>query len=214
MSCAAWPAPFLWLRLLFVPVCSSAVREERERTGSVGKDCRAGVEGLLARPLLVVVMVVKIVGSRLLPLASVSSRFIVLSLRPPTTKPPRISGLPSSASSIICSPFELTADSFIVALTSGMERPVTPATLPSSGVPIMVPFGLLDEEDEGRARAFSTIDCVEFCLALAAAGLPPFVGTGEMRPRLFESAKLLWMGDEAKDGDMALDIVTAVLDLD
>jgi hypothetical protein len=158
------------------------VREERERMGSVGKDCRAGVEGLLARPLLVVVVVIVIAGGMAVPFASESSRFMVLSLRPLTTKPPRISELSSSTSSNICSPFELAADSFIVAFTSVIERPVTPATLPNSGVPIVVPFGLLDEEEVGRARALSTTDCIEFCLALAAAGLPPFVGTGEVRP--------------------------------
>jgi hypothetical protein len=137
---------------------------------------------LLARPLLVVVMVVVIVGGMVVPFASESSRFMVLSFRPLTPKPPRISGLSSSASSNMCSPFKLAADSFMVAFTSVIERPVTPETLPNSGVPIVVPFGLLDEEEDGRARALSTTDCVEFCLALTAAGLPPFVGTGEVRP--------------------------------
>ena len=158
------------------------MREARERMGSVGKDCRAGVDGLLARPLLVVVIVVVIGGRMVLPLASESSRFIVLSLRPLTTKPPRISKLSSSASSSMRSPFELTADSFMVAFTSVIERPVAPATLPNSGVPIVVPFGLFDEEEDGRARALSTTDWMEFCLTLAAVGLPPFVGTGEVLP--------------------------------
>lgn len=167
-----------------MPVLSRAARDERERAAAgSGKDCRAGVEGLLARPLLVVVTVVLIEGGmRVVPLASRSSRFMTVDSLRLATRLPRMSGLSSSASSSMCSPFELVADSFIDVLTSATERPVTPATLPSSGVPAVVPFGLLDEEEDGRARALSTMDCVEFCLALTVVGLLPFAGTGEVRP--------------------------------
>ena len=81
-----------------------------------------------------------------------------------------------------------------------MLRPVTVAAAPRSGVSTELPF-CFDVEDS-RCLAFSTTDCVEFCLALDEAGLP-FVGAGDTRPVAFVSGNVLRMGEEAIDGDMA-----------
>jgi hypothetical protein len=86
------------------------------------------------------------------------------------------------------------------AFTSGIVFPVTVAAAARSGVPAELPF-CFDVEDS-RCLAFSTTDCVEFCLALEEAGLPPFVGAGDPRPNAFVSGNVLRIGEEAIDGDM------------
>jgi len=78
-----------------------------------------------------------------------------------------------------------------------MLRPAMVAAIPRSGVPTELPFCFVVEDS--RCRAFSTIDCVEFCLARDVTGLP-FVGAGDPR---FVSGNKLRMGEEAIDGDMA-----------
>jgi hypothetical protein len=90
-----------------------------------------------------------------------------------------------------------------------MLRPVMVAAVPRSGVRTELPF-CFDVEDS-RCWAFSTIDCVEFCLARDVAGLP-FVGAGDPRPVAFESGNVLRMGEEAIDGDMA-EFMVLFLDL-
>lgn len=87
----------------------------------------------------------------------------------------------------------------MAALTSGMFRPVTTAAAAKSGVPARLPFCLFDALD---SAAFSITDCVEFCLALEDAGLP-FVGGGDPRADSFESGKVVLIGDDANDGDIA-----------
>lgn len=77
-----------------------------------------------------------------------------------------------------------------------MLRPVMVAAVPRSGVLTEVPFCFVVEDS--RCRAFSTIDCVEFCLARDATGLP-FVGAGDPR---FVSGNVLRIGEEVIDGDM------------
>jgi len=86
------------------------------------------------------------------------------------------------------------------AFTSGMLFPVTAAAAAKSGVPAELPFCF--DVDDSRCLAFSTTDCVEFCLALAEAGLPPFVGAGDPRPNAFVSGNVLRIGEEAIEGDM------------
>ena len=68
---------------------------------------------------------------------------------------------------------------------------------------VEIPFGLIVDTDSWRGRMLSTIECVEFCLPLGATGRTPFVGGGDIRPRDFGSGKVLRMGEEAMDGDMA-----------
>jgi hypothetical protein len=85
------------------------------------------------------------------------------------------------------------------------------ATLTRSGGPTALPFGLLEADEDGRWRAASMTDCVEFCLALAIVFRLPFVGTGEARPKVFESAKVLCIGEEAREGDIAFEWIVAVL---
>ena len=65
-------------------------------------------------------------------------------------------------------------------------------------------MGLLDADEDGRGFGFSTLDCVEFCLARADAGLGTGTGTGEFLPPLAASAKVPTTGEEAIDGDMAM----------
>ena len=81
-------------------------------------------------------------------------------------------------------------------LTSGIFLPVTIAAAARSGVPATVPFCLL----EAVVGGFSTIDCVEFCLALDEAGLP-FVGGG-VSFGAFDSGNVLRIGEEAIEGDI------------
>ena len=102
---------------------------------------------------------------------------------------------------------ELVADSFMVTLTSGTLLPVTAAAAPRSGVPTVLPFGLCAEDGGG----FSTIEWVEFCLALDDAGLPPFVGGGDGFPVTLDSGNVVRMGEEAKDGDIAAELTVLFL---
>jgi len=90
-----------------------------------------------------------------------------------------------------------------------MLRPVMAAAVPRSGVPTELPFCF--EVEDSRCLAFSTIDWVEFCLALDEAGLP-FVGAGEPRPVTFVSGNVLRIGEDAIDGDMA-EFMVLFLDL-
>jgi len=100
--------------------------------------------------------------------------------------------------------------SFIVALTSGILFAVRTATGARSGVPGALPFGLIDAED-GR-RAVSASDCTEFCLALTEAGLVAIPGAGEPRPGgLIISGNVLRMGEDANDGDIAVEVTVLFL---
>lgn len=169
----------------------------------------AGVEGLEARPLFVVVDAVLWIPCIISPLVSVSSRFMALSFLLPTKRPPTISGscLPTSSSS--CSPFEFVSDSFNEAFNSGMIRPVVLAVARRSATAAI--FCLFEADDAGRCLAASVIDGIEFCLARDEAGLLPFVGIGDARPIAFESGNVLRMGDEASDGDIAMDVTVLFL---
>ena len=87
-----------------------------------------------------------------------------------------------------------------------MLRPVASAAGLRSGV--LVPFALWDTED---CLAGSAVDWVEFCLARDEAGLPPFVGGGEARPVTFESGKVVRIGEDASEGDIATDVTVLFL---
>jgi hypothetical protein len=169
----------------------------------------AGVEGLEARPLFVVVAVVVWMPDMASPLVSMSSRFMGLSSRLPTKRPPTISRSCLSSTSIRCSSVEFVADSFIEAFTSGRIRPVMLAAAPRSGA--AVTFCLFEADEGGRCLAVSVIDWAEFCLARDEACLPPFAGRGDARRVAFESGNVLRMGDEASDGDIATDVTVLFL---
>ena len=80
-------------------------------------------------------------------------------------------------------------------MTSDTVRPVAIAATSRLGVE--VPLGLLEATDAGL---FSCIDCVEFCLAREVAGLP-FAGGDTLV--IFVSGKVLRIGEDAMDGDIA-----------
>jgi len=96
----------------------------------------------------------------------------------------------------------------MVAFTSGMLRPVTTAATPRSGVPTILPFSLLNAAD---AAGFSRIECVELCLALEDCGLPPFVGGGEGFCASLDSGNVVLMGEDARDGDIAVEVIVLFL---
>lgn len=83
-----------------------------------------------------------------------------------------------------------------------MVFPVTIAAAAKSGGPGAIPFGLFEAEDGGR-RAVSAIDCTEFCLALAEAGLAPFAGAGDARTGGLISGNVVRIGEDANEGDIA-----------
>ena len=95
---------------------------------------------------------------------------------------------------------------------SGRIRPVVLAGAEAFGVATAFGFGLFDAADDGRCLAFSTADCVEFCLPLATVGLPPPLMTGEgARPLSLVSGKVGLIGEDAIDGDMAIDVTVLFL---
>jgi hypothetical protein len=64
------------------------------------------------------------------------------------------------------------------------------------------------------AVGFSRMECVEFCLALDDCGLPPFVGGGEDFCDNLDSGNVVRIGEEARDGDIAVEVtVLFLLDL-
>lgn len=72
------------------------------------------------------------------------------------------------------------------------------------------PFCLFDADDVGRWRALSTMDCVEFCLALEDTGLP-FGAAGEPGATGLGSATVVGTGEEATEGDMAIEFMVLFL---
>ncbi len=129
-----------------------------------------------------------------------------------TRAPFRSVGL--EVSSIMCSPLVLSV-SFMLDFTSGIERPVRPATLFMSVVLAEMPFevlGWVDAEDEGRWRglviwASGTADVVELCRARDDCGR----GAGLLRCRSFAAANVPWMGEEARDGEFFVVVEVVVL---
>lgn len=170
----------------------------------------AGVDGLLALPLLVVVMMVVWMPSTGSTLFSIS--LFNASFRLPTTMPPIILASSCSASSSRCSPFEYVPVSFMEALISSIVRPVIFTAAERSGVPTPFPFCLFGAGDEGRVMPFSTTDWVEFCLPFVGAILvPPFIVGGVACPVFFISGNVLRTGEEAIEGDIAIEVTVLFL---
>ena len=95
---------------------------------------------------------------------------------------------------------------------SGRIRPVVLAGAETSGVGTAFVFGLFDAADDGLCLEFSTVDCVEFCLPLATEGLTlPFVAGEGARPLSLVSGKVARIGEEAMDGDIAMDVTVLFL---
>jgi hypothetical protein len=133
------------------------------------------------------------------PFVSVSSRLTAPSFRLPMSAP-TVARSSRPASSGMCSPFGFAVISFVAGLTSGMLFPITTAAAIRSGVPLL--FCLFDATDGAR---FSATDCVEFCLPLTTAGLEAVVGGGDGFFTMLLSGKVLRIGEDANDGDMAIE---------
>lgn len=186
---------------------SRALRADRDR-GWSGNDDMAGVEGLLARPLFVIT-VAAWMGTES-PFVSASSRFATESFRWPMAVS-ITPGVPLAGSLRIGSPFVLGARSFVEDLTSGRDvRPLAGAAAPRSGVLEELPLDFPDAARSSLCRLLSMMDWVEFCLALDEGGLPPLIGCGEPLPVGFKSGKVLRIGEEANDGDIA-DVIVLFL---
>ena len=218
-SCSCCAAPFLWLRLAgalgagvvaAVPAfvfdaVFAALRAFRERGAGVsGNVPSAGVEGLLARPLLVVVTVevvvvvpVVVIGVGVFATsafcASASVGFAVLPLL--ALAPPALFALAAGggatpdddASSLAAGSVLIGTVGSFVGFVSVDLAPLGVAA--KSGTAVVIPFGLLDADEAGRCRLWSAVDCIELPLALEDAGRAEAVeGAGELRTEFLGSA--------------------------
>lgn len=209
--------------LLLVAVLAplSALREglEREFVVVVGADdeaasanvARAGVDGLLARPLLVVLTMLAGVGR--MASAAVASflcgpgssvAFVVVSFLLPFGAGSGAAGGGSSVSGFSgLGLFRMGMAVSFCAFASVVGFATLLGRL-GSGVPCEFPFGWFDAADGGHCRAFSAFDCVEFWRAREAAGLGAVAdGAGEPLPILTGSGNTPITGEDVTDGDMA-----------
>lgn len=116
----------------------------------------------------------------------------------------------STASSLEASILMVAIVSLFELLVSGRGRTPFWAVVSSGGGATM-PFGLLDADEVGRCRPFSTLDCMEFCLARDEAGRTEAMeGAGEARATTFGS-KLGCIGEGAIAGESAATAAVAVL---
>ena len=184
-----------------------ALRAFRERGAGVsGNVPSAGVEGLLARPLLVVVtvevvvvlVVVVVIGVGVFATsafwASASVGFAVLPLL--ALAPPALfalaagggaGGADDDASSLAAGSVLIGTVGSFVGFVSVDLAPLGVAA--KSGTAVVIPFGLLDADEAGRCRLWSAVDCIELPLALEDAGRAEAVeGAGELRTEFLGSA--------------------------
>ena len=181
----------------------SEAREGRDRAASANV-AKAGVDGLLARPLFVVTRVVVATGNVGVgsPTASTSSAgleilsfLLVLTGGGGAAMIASFSGF--GVSPLIGAPGSLTT--FVSAV--GRE-PLLCTAITSDGAGA-VPFGSLEADEGGRCFVLSTFEWTEFCRALEDAGLAVVDGAGDARAALTVSGKALMTGEEVIDGDMA-----------
>lgn len=172
--------------------------------GPSGNVLRAGVEGLLARPLLVVVTCcVDRVGVAVGVLSFRASSSGGLT-EPSFFGPGAVAeegvgtrsfcGLEGSAFAValggsIC---------VILGVSLGPRAPLGGGISRGGGT---MPFALFEAAEGGLC--LSAIDAVEFWRALADAGRPEVEGAGEARGGLVLSAKAPTTGDDATDGEAA-----------
>lgn len=183
-AAADMDAPFLWLRFAAVAVAlpptapfplltpPSAFRDGRDlglgfeaAAAASAKVARAGVEGLLARPLFVFTAVSGVGGAMGVAESRFASRssatFVVLSFFP--LLPLGIGGSGGGGTGVSVSGLEGsvligmgTAVSFIgFGSVFGLLVPLL--CVPGSGVPDAAPFGLLEAAEAGRCRTLSVL---------------------------------------------------------
>lgn len=165
----------------------------------------AGVEGLLARPLLVVVTCCIVgvdaadgVGSLR---ASASSTGLT---DPSFLWPAGVAEDGVGIRSFCCfdgSAFAVALGGsiwVILGVSLGARAPLLGGISIGAGTP---PFGLLEAADGGLCRALSAFDAIEFWRALADAGRPVTEGAGEARGAFVLSGKAVTTGEDATDGE-------------
>ena len=190
---------------------ADVLREFLARGPASGNEPSAGVEGLLARPLLVVTTVVVVaIGAGVFATspfwASDSAGFALLSFLP---FPPVLLALAtgSTGSSLAGSVLIGTVDSFVDFVSADF---VPFCVITGSGTFVVMPFGLFEADDAGLCRLGSAVDCIEVPLALDDEGRGTVGGgTGELRPTLLGSTWFGWTGVDAIEGDRA--VAAAVL---
>ena len=183
-----------------------ALRAFRERGAGVsGNVPSAGVEGLLARPLLVVVTVevvvvpvVVVIGVGVFATsafcASASVGFAVLPLL--ALAPPALFALAAGGGGATADDdaSSLAAGSVLIGTVGSFVGFVSVDLAPlgvaaKSGTAVVIPFGLLEADEAGRCRLWSAVDCIELPLALEDAGRAEAVeGAGELRTEFLGSA--------------------------
>lgn len=169
-----------------------------------GNVLRAGVEGLLARPLLVVVtccVVMVGVAAGVFSFRTSSSAGLT---EPSFLGPGALAEEGVGTRSFCC----LEGSIFAVALggsicvifgvSLGPRAPLGGGISSGGGT---MPFGLVAAAEGGRC--LSTFDAVEFWRALADAGRPEMEGAGEARGGFVLSGKAPTTGDDATDGEAA-----------
>ncbi len=190
----------------------SAFRDGRdlafEATAASAKVARAGVEGLLARPLFVFTVVSGVGGNTGIAVSFFGSRsstvFATLSFLLPFGVGSGGGG-GASVSVLTCSGLlgGGMAVSFGAFVSVGALAPLLCG--PNSGVPGGTPFGLFEAADGGRCFAESLVLAwAELCRARDEAGRAwAGRGTGELRATFAVSGKVPTRGEDATDGDMA-----------
>lgn len=207
------------------------LREGRDLDGTVAvvvgvasaNVARAGVEGLLARPLLVLTVLIAGVGcmtraadsffcSSIIGVASdataADAALVALSFLLP------LRGGSSTGGGISISCFGpsglLGARAGVSLCAFGPELAFAPLLCwLGSSISCGFPFGLVEASDGSRCRVFSTLDCVEFCRARedcgrgGAAAAAAAAGTGESLLPLVGSEKVPITGEDVIDGDIA-----------
>lgn len=195
IGCAT-AAPFLWLLLVEFP---SVLRDGRDFVAATSANVpSAGVDGLLARPLLVVVTVanatsctagIGVCFTLLSSLLAELSRLLLPALL--ATGFGSASGLPGSS-------WVGTAGGSLSGFGSFVGLGVETGTGTTSWGLACTPLGLLEATDDGRC--FSALACVVACLTREAAGLGALVGIGDGTVGAFASGKFASTGDEVTEG--------------
>ena len=164
----------MWLRFAVVVVVISVFRDGLDLTAdaSANVDTRAGVEGLLALPLFVVVTavargggIIGVLDSFLDSFSSVAFAVSFSFLFPLGAGSGGGTGVASSVSVLTTSGLETTTGSFCGGFVStgvGRVVPVTGAGGSMIGVDGGAPLGLFEAADEGRCRVFSVAETAEF----------------------------------------------------
>lgn len=165
---------------------------------------RAGVEGLLARPPLVVVTCcVEMVGVAIGVFSFRTSSSTGLT-DPSFFGPVAVAAEGVGTRSFCCfegSTFTVALGGSICVIFGVSLGPRAPLFCGISSGGGTIPFGLVVAAEGGRC--LSTFDAVEFWRALADAGRPEVEGAGEARGGFVVSEKVPTTGEDATDGEAA-----------